>query len=827
MISTRLPTTPRFFSAILAFTLTIGVCVAHLCAQATAPGFTTAPDRAQAEVNRVPANAAPKVSTDYFYYFKDKRTLEIDPGVIALFRSDPERGVAAVDSQLALLGVSAASVTQPAIAGWSIANAPPTQRTSQSADNLARLIVEQGLADFVSPVFTGTGGGPIIVTQDILVGFRSDVAAGRVDEILSATPQLEIKNRDWSGMPNVYRLNSASRNGFDVLNEANALAERPEVRFAEPDMIFTAWKDLIPDDTFFPELWGLHNSGQAGGTPDVDMDAPEAWDITTGDPAIVVVVLDDGVDQLHPDINQLTGAGFAPGGGADGGVTNPCDNHGTTVAGCVSAIINNARGVVGIAPDCPIRSARVVDSVVRNPCDTSGFILISAVVDALNWAQLIGARVTNNSNSYNFTSSAIAAKYEATRQAGLVHFGSAGNQGNAAVNYPASLPSVNAVSAVDRDGSLASFSNSGDGLAFSAPGVDIWTTDRAGADGWAPEDYVTVSGTSFSSPYAAGVAALILSIDPTFSPLEVELIMRRSAADLGDPGFDPLFGWGMVNAFQAVQMAIDPNFGGQSFCDDFNGPGVAPDSSLWSINATPFESGATDIVVSQSGGSVDFSGSATEDFWGGKTLDSTQIYTPTIEKPVTFEVDRLSMSHSGSAARSGVFIATPDRSAFVLFSENQGEGGWQVNATLSPGGGRGTGVNIPAFDGASFDDGGFHHIKLVADGSEVFIYLDDILGETSDFPVSSGLIFELGAFTRQIGDTVDAGFDNACVSIAGSLTPGDLDGDGDVDLADLAVMLGAFGRCLGDPQYNAAADLDSNGCVDLGDLSVLLGNFGA
>ena len=175
-------------------------------------------------------------------------------------------------------------------------------------------------------------------------------------------------------------------------------------------------------------------------------------------------------------------------------------------------------------------------------------------MNSLSWGETIGARVTNNSNGYGFTGSAIASKYDDTRTNGMVHFASAGNSGAPPISYPASLPSVNSVSAVNNVGGLASFSSFGAGLDMAAPGVDIVTTDRTGSDGYGPDDYTVISGTSFASPYAAGVAALVLAVDATLTVEEVETKLKEGAEDLGDPGYDPMFGWGIVNAEESVSF---------------------------------------------------------------------------------------------------------------------------------------------------------------------------------------------------------------------------------------------------------------------------------
>jgi predicted outer membrane repeat protein len=342
---------------------------------------------------------------------------------------------------------------------------------------------------------------------------------------------------------------------------ANDLAERPQVRFAEPDGIFSGRGAYTPNDPCFPEGWGIHNTGQGGGIADKDMDGPEGWDVTTGDPCVIVVIFDCGVDQSHPDIHQIPGKDFT-GEGGGGGPFKSNDNHGTAVAGCVSAIIDNGLGTVGIAPDCRVFSARVYST--RSDGDWDGEA--SDMVDALAWAVGIGAKVTNNSNIYFSGSSIIAQKYAETRVNGIIHFASAGNQRKNKIGWPASLASVNAITAINRYGSLwfqgtGVGSNWGSGVAFTAPGQDIWTTDISGSTGYNPGDYHLGTGTSYASPYAAGVAALVLSCNPSLSPEQVEKYVDDNAP--GDPGqgdptvSDPNEDGSSDHPFDAIQEAID------------------------------------------------------------------------------------------------------------------------------------------------------------------------------------------------------------------------------------------------------------------------------
>lgn len=497
-------------------------------------------------------NEQQKTGDYYYLYFHQKRPLKLNTGKIAIRRDEvsQQRGLPA-------LPIDAAGEKPLPVDKWSLFDTPAATHTDKGVNDLVAQAVTQHGIKFISPVFIGDNGGDVIITDSILVGFTPQTDVQQVENILGRFKNLTIAERNWANMNNVYRLVSSSKNGFDVLDAANVLAQLPEASFAEPDVIFTGRNAFIPNESDFYRCWGIHNTGQVyiagtpAGTHDMDMDGPEAWDITLGDDALIVVVIDTGIQQDHPDIHQRPGADFT-GDGGSGGPVNQYDNHGTPVAGCVSAIANNGTGTVGIAPACLVASAKAFRAT-----DSSGrwYSVGSWTVNALAWAESIGARVTNNSNGYDFTSSSIATKYEQTRNNGIVHFASAGNDSSSTLTYPASLPTVNAVTALNSSGNLASFSNYGTGLAFSAPGLDIYTTDRTGSDGWSSGDYTWAWGTSFASPYAAGIAALILSVDPSLTAAEVEQIMQQTCIDRGSAGYDTTYGWGFVNAYNAVLEA--------------------------------------------------------------------------------------------------------------------------------------------------------------------------------------------------------------------------------------------------------------------------------
>lgn len=482
------------------------------------------------------------------YHFKTPQGLVLDTSRVAVL-GERSAKLAAIDSS----GLAKAKSESLAIKDWTLVEISGAAE-SAVRDQAAKLSSAGGDV-FASPVFFDNYGGPLIATPFVLVQFADNLTVDEARAALAAAGFDAAAEPHWAGMKNAFRARAVKTklaDGFAVLGAANTLARDTNVVFAEPDMIFTGRSALTPNDTGYTNCWGLNNTGQTGGTNDADMDAPEAWDITTGSSSIITVVIDTGVEQSHPDINQMTGQDFTSDGNSlTGGPVNTCDNHGTPVAGCVSGTINNSLGSVGVAPATLSASARCFISGTPT-CDGSWSSVGSWTVDALAWAETISARVTNNSNGYGFTSSAIETKYSDTRNNGIVHFASMGNENVSTGSYPASLTTVVGVVALDHNGARASFSNYGASSGISAPGQTIYAADRTGSAGYVGGDYVNVNGTSFASPYTAGCAALVLSAAPSLTAPQVETALYDSAVDLGTAGWDTTFGWGFVNVHAAL-----------------------------------------------------------------------------------------------------------------------------------------------------------------------------------------------------------------------------------------------------------------------------------
>ncbi|TWT41125.1 M-protease precursor [Phycisphaerae bacterium RAS1] len=497
------------------------------------------------------ASAAPADDRDEsyrYYYYKLPSWLELDTSRLAIFW-DPQTHPPGYTADLSDFGISPAELVPAALPGWYFADVATKGCPAKEVESLVSAVADSGLVDFISPIFFDLADEPVFVTRDIFVGFNDDVSEGRALKLISVHIGGPILYKDWGGIAGVYRVRSLERSGFAVLNQANELARVPDVRFAEPDLAVTGRFDAcIPNDPGFALQWGLNQEN------DIDVDALEAWAVTNGVAGVKVLILDVGVQQNHPDINQLPGHDFVSSG--SGGPVTACDNHGTQVAGVVSALMNTLGGV-GVAPGCKVVSARIgASSPAVPPCGSGFTTTFGILASGINYSLTCGARVTNSSFSTS-SSAVVSSAYQNTRNNGVIHFASAGNNGQAALSFPASLGSVNAVAAVTPAGVRASFSQYGPGLDFCAPGQGIYTTDRSGADGGAPGDTITLDGTSLASPFAAGVAALTLSAAPYASVMDVEAAMRAGCRDLGPVGEDTEYGSGLVSAY-AAQLAFVP-----------------------------------------------------------------------------------------------------------------------------------------------------------------------------------------------------------------------------------------------------------------------------
>lgn len=336
----------------------------------------------------------------------------------------------------------------------------------------------------------------------------------------------------------------------------------PAVASAEPNATYSA--QVIPDDRHLAKQWALHNTGQTGGDRDADIDAAEAWRLSTGSREVVVVVIDTGVAFRHPDLaaNIWTNPGEVPGDGKDNdhngyvddihgwdavdddGSPRDLNGHGTHVAGTIGAVGDNKRGVAGVAWRVSIAACRFLDA--NGDGSTDGAIACLDYVKALRRA---GVNVVATNNSWAGGDRSALLRQAINSQQRVLFVAAAGNDADdidTVASYPASyqLPSVLAVSATDDTDHLAAFSNRGaETVGLSAPGVDIISLRAPGTDlnGDGGETFVppydpkakynVASGTSMAAPHVTGVAALLKARRPS---LDAWGIRNRILAG-GDP----------------------------------------------------------------------------------------------------------------------------------------------------------------------------------------------------------------------------------------------------------------------------------------------------
>jgi thermitase len=336
-----------------------------------------------------------------------------------------------------------------------------------------------------------------------------------------------------------------------------SLSRNPAVEYAEPDQLVTAAVDE-PDPDYFPRQYALHNEGQsftstnntvtvAGGTADADVDAVEAWDVTTGE-GIKVAVLDTGVATDNDDIaaNVVLHANFSTAATGE-------DNygHGTHVAGIIAAT-KDADGVSGVCPDCSILDGKVIND--------SGSGSTSSIVNGINWAVENGAKVINMSLGQRVPSLALEDAVNNAWNNGVVIVAAAGNAGTEAPMYPAAYPNVIAVAATDNNDAKAPFSTYGGWVDVAAPGVDVYSTFpkhpfAIGSQSGREMGYDIASGTSMASPIVAGVAALVWSTSSGTANTSVRAKVESTADTITGSG--TLWAHGRVNACKAVAGVCD------------------------------------------------------------------------------------------------------------------------------------------------------------------------------------------------------------------------------------------------------------------------------
>lgn len=346
--------------------------------------------------------------------------------------------------------------------------------------------------------------------------------------------------------------------GVPVEGALTQLRAMPEVDFAEPNGRVRA--HFTPNDEFFRFQWNMQLVG-----------APRTWDIQRGDPSVVVAVLDTGIAyedfgpfRKAPDwggtrfvrgLNVFTGDEHA----------NDDEGHGTHVASTIAEAANNGIGVAGLAFDCALMPVKVLDF--------EGFGSFAGVAQGIEFAAANGANVINMSLGGEGESEAVQRAVSTAVSRGVTVVASSGNDEAGPVSNPARLPNVIAVGAVGARKEVASFSNVGPELDVVAPGGnvcgdDLCDNDADGEpDGIAQQtlafsaillgrfdvfDYFYFAGTSQSAPHVSATAALLYT-QGIKDPVAIQAAMQQTAEDLGPPGRDDTYGFGLIRPAEALK----------------------------------------------------------------------------------------------------------------------------------------------------------------------------------------------------------------------------------------------------------------------------------
>lgn len=591
----------------------ISTQLAALVLAAVAAGCT---DAAESPVDAAPPAEPQEVAA--FYYHGDERIpLAVDPGQISLSLKgfEPAGGsprasaeIPAVRAALLATGVDAGVVQQITSAPGHVLVELPAGRTAAEAVRRVAELRASGRFDFVANSFRHQDGGARVTLVDRVVVRLRDGAGPADVARLNAEFGTRVVRGPSAMEPHVWWLSYPA--GADPLEVAARLHRHSVVAWADPDKVQERQLFATPSDPMYPSQNYLRSNTFRNGIR-VDANAELAWNLSYGAWSAAagpfkVAVVDAGVQRYHPDLGGSFAIGFdaVTGSWDSWGCTDCASNptagipdmaHGTAVAGVIAGTHNNGIGIAGLAPAVQIMPVRIA----RYAPHISGgldWATDAELAVGINTAWYNGAQVMNNSWGWGPSTTVTDAINRATNEGrggkGTVMVFAVGNNSNrsagqvAAIAYPARLANVLAVGALNSAGNVANYSNGGTELDVVAVGgeSDFVTTDITGSAGFSSTEYVTnLSGTSFSAPQAAAVAAMILSRNPTWTEAQV----RQRIKDTADPwGVATTFGAGKLNAYRALVGRINVSISGNRYPS-------APGTQTYTANASGGAGGYT------------------------------------------------------------------------------------------------------------------------------------------------------------------------------------------------------------------------------------------
>lgn len=558
------------------------------------------------------------------------------------------------------------------------------------------------------------------LTDQIVVKFSPNVSRERIESILAEAGVRILK--EYPGSPNTLLLQVTRDAGKNPIKVANALAERKEVEYAEPNLVSRFQSFYVPTDTYFERQWHLRAWNGPELVADADVSAPAAWDVTRGRRDVVIAVIDDGFDLSHPDFSPPSKVvhpkDYVDGDANPFPVTAHGDYHGTPCAG-VALAEENGDGVVGIAPGCafmPVRFPLSADDDFL--WEIFDYVGKRADVISCSWGPPpvdapLGQLLTDKFHQL--------ATSGGPRKKGCVIVFAAGNY-NAPLNDPhntkfqwhhpvyglvetegpilngeAAHPDVISVSASTSQNRKAAYSNWGKEISVCAPsnnfhpldyqvrvpGRGIWTTDNEEfGEGFTGGSRFTgrFGGTSSATPLVAGVAALVITANPEFTAGEVKGILQETADKIEDPEPDPVlglnkgtydtnghsewFGFGRINAARAVQRASELREGARAI-------------SVLDMGATAkgnlADSGAVHVFKVNVGAKLGITLEGPE----GQDFD---LYVKKGDVPTTEDYDAI--GYSASANEKVVVNPAEPGDYYIMVRSYQGSGDFEIRVKL-------------------------------------------------------------------------------------------------------------------------------------------------